>query len=80
MIIESVVSLQFSCKHQINYSNKDCIQLKRIPSPNIQVLLHTGVRSTDGYKLKPEYFEDNYLKVKMNKTGDFLHVPILIMY
>ena len=40
------------------------------------LLLHTGIRSTDAYKLKPEHFEDNYLKVKMNKTGDFLHVPM----
>ena len=40
------------------------------------LLLHTGIRSTDAYKLKPEHFEGRYLKVQMNKTGDFLHVPI----
>ncbi len=40
------------------------------------LLLHTGIRCTDAYKLKPEHFGDNYLKVQMNKTGDFLHVPI----
>jgi len=40
------------------------------------LLLHTGLRSTDAFKLKPEHFEDRYLRVQMNKTGDFLHVPI----
>jgi len=40
------------------------------------LLLHTGIRSTDAYKLKPEHFEGRYIKVQMNKTGDFLHVPI----
>ena len=40
------------------------------------LLLHTGIRSTDAFKLKPEHFDGKYLKVQMNKTGDFLHVPI----
>ena len=40
------------------------------------MLLHTGIRCTDAYKLKPEHFEGNYLKVQMNKTGDFLNIPI----
>ena len=40
------------------------------------LLLHTGIRSTDAFKLKPEHFDDKYIKVQMNKTGDFLHVPI----
>ena len=40
------------------------------------LLLHTGIRPTDAFKLKPEHFEGRYLKVQMNKTGDFLHVPI----
>jgi site-specific recombinase XerD len=40
------------------------------------LLLHTGIRCTDAYKLKPKHFEGRYLKVQMNKTGDFLHVPI----
>ena len=40
------------------------------------LLLHTGIRSTDAFKLKSEHFEGRYLKVQMNKTGDFLHVPI----
>ena len=40
------------------------------------LLLHTGIRSTDAFKLKSEHFEGKYIKVKMNKTGDFLHVPI----
>ena len=40
------------------------------------ILLHTGIRSTDAFKLKSEHFEGRYLKVQMNKTGDFLHIPI----
>jgi len=47
------------------------------------LLLHTGIRPTDAFKLKPEHFEGRYLKVQMNKTGDFLHVPIpehVLMY
>ena len=40
------------------------------------LLLHTGLRSTDAFKLKPEHFEGKYLMVQMNKTGDFLHVPL----
>jgi len=40
------------------------------------LLLHTGIRSTDAFKLKPEHFDGKYIKVQMNKTGDFLHVPI----
>jgi len=32
------------------------------------LLLHTGIRSTDAFKLKPEHFEGRYLKVQMNKT------------
>ena len=40
------------------------------------LLLHTGIRPSDAFKLKPEHFEGRYIKVQMNKTGDFLHVPI----
>ena len=40
------------------------------------LLLHTGIRCTDAYKLKPEHFDGNYLKVQMNKTRDFLNIPI----
>ena len=40
------------------------------------LLLHTGIRCTDAFKLKPEHFDGKYLKMQMNKTGDFLHVPI----
>jgi len=40
------------------------------------LLLHTGIRCTDAYKLKPEHIDVNYLKVEMNKTSDFLCVPI----
>ena len=41
-----------------------------------QLLLHTGIRSTDAYKLKSEYFKANILTFQMNKTDDYLSVPI----
>lgn len=44
--IDSAIPLQFSCKHQINYHNTDCIKQKKIPSSNIQELLHAGVQNT----------------------------------
>ena len=40
------------------------------------LLLHTGIRSTDAFKLKPENIDGKYLKIQMNKTGDFLCIPI----
>ena len=39
-------------------------------------LLHTGLRATDTFRLKPCHIIDNYLKIKMNKTGDFLNIPL----
>ena len=39
-------------------------------------LLETGLRPTDTFKLKPKHIIDNYLKLKMNKTGDFLSIPL----
>tara|TARA_B100002052_G_C15838267_1_gene578878 strand:- start:428 stop:1471 length:1044 start_codon:yes stop_codon:yes gene_type:complete len=39
-------------------------------------LLHTGLRATDTFRLKPSHIIDNYLKIKMNKTGDFLNIPL----
>ena len=30
------------------------------------LLLHTGIRSTDAFKLKPQHFKDGYLRLKMN--------------
>ena len=41
-----------------------------------QLLLHTGIRATDAYKLKIEHFDGNFLSIQMNKTGDYLSVPI----
>jgi len=40
------------------------------------LLLHTGIRSTDAFKLKPKNIDGKYLKIQMNKTGDFLCIPI----
>ena len=39
-------------------------------------LLHTGLRCTDAFKLQPKHIVDGYLKLQMNKTGDFLNVPL----
>ena len=39
-------------------------------------LLETGLRPTDTFKLKPKNIIDNYLKLRMNKTGDFLNIPL----
>ena len=40
------------------------------------ILLNTGIRSTDAYSLKPEHIKDNYLVKQMNKTGDWLNIPL----
>lgn len=40
------------------------------------LLLHTGIRATDAYKLTPENFKDSWLSVRMNKTGDRLEMPL----
>ncbi len=40
------------------------------------VLLNTGIRSTDVFALKPEHVKDNYLVKQMNKTGDWLNIPL----
>ena len=39
-------------------------------------LLHTGLRCTDAFKLQPKHIVDGYLKLQMNKTGDFLNIPL----
>ena len=40
------------------------------------LLLLTGIRATDAYKLTCDNIQDNYLVVQMNKTGDLLNVPL----
>ena len=40
------------------------------------LLLTTGIRSTDAFTLKPKHIQDNYLVKQMNKTGDWLNIPI----
>ena len=39
-------------------------------------LLNTGIRSTDAFTLKPKHIRDNYLIKQMNKTGDWLNIPL----
>ena len=39
-------------------------------------LLKTGLRSTDAYKLRKKHIQGSYLGILMNKTDDFLHVPL----
>ena len=41
-------------------------------------LLSTGIRSTDAFNLKPEHVKDNYLVKQMNKTGDWLNIPLSV--
>ena len=40
------------------------------------ILLNTGIRSTDVFGLKSEHIKDNYLVKQMNKTGDWLNIPL----
>ena len=40
------------------------------------ILLNTGIRSTDAYSLNPEHIKDNYIVKQMNKTGDWLNIPL----
>ena len=40
------------------------------------LLLITGIRSTDAFTLKPKHIQDNYLVKQMNKTGDWLNIPL----
>ena len=40
------------------------------------LLLNTGIRSTDSFTLKPKHIQDNYLVKQMNKTGDWLNIPL----
>jgi integrase len=39
-------------------------------------LLHTGLRPTDTFTLKPKHISNSYLKLQMNKTGDYLNIPL----
>lgn len=39
-------------------------------------LLKTGLRSTDAFKLREKHINGSYLGISMNKTDDFLHVPL----
>ena len=39
-------------------------------------LIETGIRATDVFNLKQKHISENYLIKKMNKTGDYLNVPL----
>ena len=39
-------------------------------------LHQTGIRSTDAFNLKPEHLQGSYIVKQMNKTGDWLNIPI----
>ena len=39
-------------------------------------LLKTGLRSTDAYKLRRKHIDGSYLGILMNKTDDFLNIPL----
>ena len=39
-------------------------------------LLDTGLRPTDAFKLQNRHINGSYLDIKMNKTGDYLSIPL----
>lgn len=39
-------------------------------------LLYTGLRPTDAFKLRKKHINGSYIALKMNKTGDYLNIPI----
>lgn len=39
-------------------------------------LLYTGLRPTDVFKLQNKHLNGSYLDLKMNKTGDYLSIPL----
>jgi len=41
-----------------------------------EVLLHTGIRPTDCYKLAKKHLQGRYLTLRMNKTGGRLSIPL----
>ena len=41
-----------------------------------EVLLHTGIRPTDCYKLAKKHLKGRYLTLRMNKTGGRLSIPL----
>ena len=41
-----------------------------------EVLLHTGIRPTDCYKLAKKHLQRRYLTLRMNKTGGRLSIPL----
>tara|TARA_R110002012_G_scaffold315395_1_gene529178 strand:- start:615 stop:1664 length:1050 start_codon:yes stop_codon:yes gene_type:complete len=40
------------------------------------LLLKTGLRATDAYKLKRKHIKGSYISLKMNKTNDYIYIPI----
>ena len=41
-----------------------------------EVLLYTGIRPTDCYKLAKKHLQGRYLTLRMNKTGGRLSIPL----
>jgi len=40
------------------------------------VMLHTGLRPTDAFKLAKKHISEGYLTIRMNKTKDLLNIPL----
>ena len=40
------------------------------------ILIHTGLRFTDAYRLTPSSVKNGYLSLQMHKTDDYLKVPL----
>jgi len=47
-----------------------------IYKPFYEVLLHTGIRPTDAFKLAKKHFNGRYMTIRMNKTKLMLSIPI----
>ena len=41
-----------------------------------RLLLYTGLRCTDAFKLQKKHINGSYLSIRMSKTKDLLHIPL----
>ncbi len=61
------------------FTTKDLTLIMQNPGKYIDFfifLLKTGIRSTDVFNLSPEHLKGNSVVKQMNKTGDWLNIPI----
>ncbi len=66
-------------KQRYYFSEKDLelIFLKEVKFTEFyKVLLYTGLRCTDAFKLQKKHINGRYLSIRMSKTKDILHIPL----